>query len=211
MDRLADGYLMDMANEPNSTTVPPPTTPTQADDMEEVTLTAVLHMYADGGFAGLFGVTADGLVDCSTCSTESRPSAVEMHSIRRLEGASDPDDTLAVAAITCPVCGTRGTLTLQYGPMADLNDSDVLLALQDNRAGDVAPPDSAPGEMSVNGGRTSDHRRFGNGEVDEETSVDPIDEDAAHIDARSAEAPEQIEALVEHAESLGRDAESPIG
>ena len=38
---------------------------------------------------------------------------------------------------------------------------------------------------------------------------DPIDEEAAEIDARSPNAEEQIEQLVEHAKELGRDAEVP--
>ena len=38
---------------------------------------------------------------------------------------------------------------------------------------------------------------------------DPIDEEAAGIDARSANVEEQIEQLVEHAKELGRDAELP--
>jgi hypothetical protein len=36
---------------------------------------------------------------------------------------------------------------------------------------------------------------------------DPVDEAAAKIDARSPEAPEQIEELKDLAESLGRDVE----
>jgi hypothetical protein len=36
--------------------------------------------------------------------------------------------------------------------------------------------------------------------------VDPIDREAAQIDARSEDAPEEIEELVEHARELGRDA-----
>ena len=36
-------------------------------------------------------------------------------------------------------------------------------------------------------------------------SVDPIDEDAAIIDARSEAASQQIEELIEHAADLGRD------
>lgn len=40
--------------------------------------------------------------------------------------------------------------------------------------------------------------------------VDPIDRDAAVIDARSEDAPEQIERLIEHAGSLGRDASQKI-
>jgi hypothetical protein len=42
--------------------------------------------------------------------------------------------------------------------------------------------------------------------------VDPIDREAAAIDARSDDAREQIAELVEHADDLGRDVEdSPIG
>jgi hypothetical protein len=36
--------------------------------------------------------------------------------------------------------------------------------------------------------------------------VDPIDREAAQIDARSEDAPEEIEELIEHARDLGRDA-----
>ncbi len=36
--------------------------------------------------------------------------------------------------------------------------------------------------------------------------VDPLDREAAHIDARSEDAPEEIEELIEHARELGREA-----
>ena len=36
--------------------------------------------------------------------------------------------------------------------------------------------------------------------------VDPIDREAAQIDARSEDAPDEIEELIEHARDLGRDA-----
>jgi len=36
---------------------------------------------------------------------------------------------------------------------------------------------------------------------------DPIDEEAATIDARAEDAPERIEELVQHAQQPGRDAE----
>jgi hypothetical protein len=42
--------------------------------------------------------------------------------------------------------------------------------------------------------------------------IDPIDREAATIDARSDDAREQIAELVEHADEVGRDVEdSPIG
>ena len=42
------------------------------------------------------------------------------------------------------------------------------------------------------------------------TEPDPVDRDAAGIDARSPDAPEQIEELIEHAEELGREPEAEI-
>ena len=76
----------------------------------------------------------------------SAPNTVEMASLRRLEGASDPDDMFAVVAITCPACSSKGTLILGFGPTAPAEDGDVLAALNDARhAGDL-PANSAPGE-----------------------------------------------------------------
>lgn len=70
-----------------------------------------------------------------------------MWSLRRLEGASDPDDMLAVVAVQCPECGRRGTVTLGYGPAASPPDGDVLRALDDRRGHGDLPGHAAPGEM----------------------------------------------------------------
>lgn len=40
----------------------------------------------------------------------------------------------------------------------------------------------------------------------EDDHVDPLDREAADIDARSEEVPEEIEELIEHARLLGHDA-----
>ncbi|HZX55117.1 MAG TPA: hypothetical protein VFE86_10580 [Ilumatobacteraceae bacterium] len=45
---------------------------------------------------------------------------------------------------------------------------------------------------------------------DEPTDVDPIDEEAAHIDPRSEDAPEKIQELIEHARDLDRDAPAEV-
>ena len=42
-----------------------------------------------------------------------------------------------------------------------------------------------------------------------ESQPDPIDEEAAEIDARSEDAPEQIAELIEHAQEMGRDTSLP--
>ena len=44
----------------------------------------------------------------------------------------------------------------------------------------------------------------------EPTDVDPIDEEAAHIDPRSEDAPEKIQELIEHARDLDRDAPAEV-
>jgi hypothetical protein len=69
-----------------------------------------------------------------------------MHSLRRLEGASDPDDMLAVVALECGVCGVSGTMVLGYGPAASDIDGDVLRALQDRREEGDLPGHSPPSE-----------------------------------------------------------------
>ena len=45
--------------------------------------------------------------------------------------------------------------------------------------------------------------------ADSNETPDPIDEEAAEIDARSPDAPEQIQELIEHAQELGRDTDLP--
>jgi hypothetical protein len=47
-------------------------------------------------------------------------------------------------------------------------------------------------------------------EPNDEDGVDPIDRDAAEIDARSEDAPEKIQELIEHAESIGRDVSQDV-
>ena len=94
------------------------------------TLLDVIATLEGEGFRGQF-VARDGAeVECTKCKT--RTPASEMagdHRLRRLEGASDPADMLAVAALTCPSCGTKGTLVLNYGPEASSTDGEVLHCL----------------------------------------------------------------------------------
>ena len=115
---------------------------------DEATLTAILEGYAQGGFDSSFGVTDASEVECHTCNVVSPASTVAMSSLRRLEGASDPDDMVAVVAITCPACGARGTAVLGFGPMATVQDSEVLKALHDARGDATAPGNSAHGETT---------------------------------------------------------------
>ena len=116
---------------------------------DETTLTAVLASYGSAGFDAQFAATDDGQVHCYACGADAEPSAVELHSLRRLEGASDPADMLAVAAVSCPSCGKKGVLVLNYGPDTTPGESDVLLGLEDRRDSDVLPAAQTPDEAAA--------------------------------------------------------------
>jgi hypothetical protein len=98
------------------------------------TLLDVLGALADEGFTGEFAAAEvdeiqHGRIVCSACDHAFAADAPEVGDLRRLEGASDPDDMLAVVALTCPNCATRGTLVLNYGPTATVEDSAALEGL----------------------------------------------------------------------------------
>ena len=97
------------------------------------TLTRALREFEEAGFTGQFRVLDQGRLQCLTCRDELDGREVAIESLRRLEGASDPADMLAVAAIECPHCSARGTLILNYGPDATLEESTLLLVLKDDR------------------------------------------------------------------------------
>lgn len=109
-------------------------------------MTDVLAAYADGGFDSSFTVEPEAQLLCHTCEQTFPAAEAPMSSLRRLEGASDPDDMLAVVAITCPHCGAQGTVVLGFGPAASPEDGDALAAFRDDRGGGSLPANSAPGE-----------------------------------------------------------------
>ena len=102
---------------------------------DAATLSSVVDGYESDGFTGQFGVRADGMIECLTNHHLADADRFEVHALERLEGASDPADELAVLAVTCPVCNTRGTLVVNYGPEAGEDDSLVLQRLP-------APPEA---------------------------------------------------------------------
>jgi hypothetical protein len=99
----------------------------------------VIAAFEGEGFHGQFGSAEHGEVQCFTCKHRSPAEAMAVEHLRRLEGASDPDEMLAIVALTCPNCQTRGTLTLNYGPVATVEDDLVLRGLEQAPAPD---PDS---------------------------------------------------------------------
>jgi hypothetical protein len=93
------------------------------------TITEVLGALEQAGFHGQF-LTRDGAtLECTACRTRFDASTATAHGLRRLEGASDPDDMLVVAALGCPSCATLGTVLLGFGPSSSVEEADVLAAL----------------------------------------------------------------------------------
>jgi hypothetical protein len=118
---------------------------------DNTTLTEVLESYAASGYSTNFWAEADANVRCDSCQSVLPSRRLVMHSIRRLEGASDPADMAAVVATSCPVCGAEGTMVLSYGPTASEFDADVLLALSDRRDTPGLPQNAAPDETPDHG------------------------------------------------------------
>ena len=112
----------------------------------EPSLLEILAYYAQAGFAGDAHVTDDGDIHCATCSSRIPAHRVDVHSMRRLEGVSDPDDMVGVIAIICPDCGAHSTAVLKYGPSATEGEVAAWHHTRDLRADDAVDGHMAPGE-----------------------------------------------------------------
>src|ERR1700710_3015883 len=114
---------------------------------DRTTLSEVLEQHAAAGFSGSFDIdNTRGRVRCGQCAIEGGAARFEMFSLRRLEGASDPDDEAAVVALTCFNCAAKGTIVVMYGPHASATEGEILAAFRTRSRNDVLPAHSAPGE-----------------------------------------------------------------
>ncbi len=84
---------------------------------------------AEDGFGAQFGARADAAVLCFTCHREFPASHLCADDARRVEGESDPSDMAIVVPVRCPHCGAAGALSLQFGPMAGVEESEVLASM----------------------------------------------------------------------------------
>ncbi|MGE0879351.1 MAG: hypothetical protein AB7L13_17015 [Acidimicrobiia bacterium] len=113
---------------------------------DNTTLVVVLAGYAEAGFDVDFLARDDGRVACGRCGHEADATTFELHSLRRLEGASDPADMAAVLALTCPACDAHGTLIVRFGPEATAEEAQLLELVRDRRESDTLPFGAAPNE-----------------------------------------------------------------
>ncbi len=93
------------------------------------TLGEILATLEAAGFTGQMAARPAGQIICLMCRKESPAAVFELQAMRRTEGASDPDDMLAVVGLACPQCGARGTAVLGYGPDSDPDDAEVVVRL----------------------------------------------------------------------------------
>jgi ribosomal protein S27AE len=115
---------------------------------DRTTMTDVIDGYREAGYVADFGAEPEGRVSCGNCHVVTPAQRFAVESLRRLEGASDPDDMVAIVASSCPVCGADGTLVLGYGPSASPVDADVSVELDDRRDADARLPRSAAPDES---------------------------------------------------------------
>ncbi len=100
------------------------------------------------GYRTQFVARTTGDVICRSCQEVVDAAALDVHRVRRLEGASDAADELLAVWVACPGCGARGVMTLGYGPNAGAEDIAVLAQLPLDHA-DHWP---APSERSTGDG-----------------------------------------------------------
>lgn len=110
---------------------PTPTEPGVPSD--STTMLDVLASLADEGYTQDMFVTPEAMVRCGACHHVTAPADLVLNRLCRIEGASDPADMAAVLAVTCKVCGAKGTAVVRFGPEAEPQDDAVLLAIDDQR------------------------------------------------------------------------------
>jgi hypothetical protein len=121
------------------------------DPSENVTSTELLRDYAAAGYDAEMNVTREATVHCSACGKDYAPRNIKLDSVRRMEGASDPDDMQVVVALLCQ-CGAKGAVVLGYGPNASAEDGDVFAGLHDHRERSDIPSSQTPQEAQDSAG-----------------------------------------------------------
>jgi hypothetical protein len=99
----------------------------------ERSMLGILAAFRDDGFTSDFHARPGGMVECGSCHALHPANTLALHHLERLEGDSDPSEMLAICAVACPGCSTRGTLVLTFGPEATREDDDVIELLDDER------------------------------------------------------------------------------
>lgn len=122
---------------------PQGTVPGSGRDPMDTPLLAVLRRYEADGYTQQFNSREGAVIHCYSCGEDFAAGECRHGPVRRLEGASDPADMLAVVPVRCPGCGALGVVIANYGPESTLADAEVLAAL------DRAPPNTTVDDGAV--------------------------------------------------------------
>jgi len=99
--------------------------------MEE-TLAGAIRRFAASGYTGGFRAVEGGL--CEVRSGRVYPhDQLRIDQLARFEGESDPDEQVAVYALSSATGGKLGTYVVAFGPSIDRSDVDAVRGLRDAR------------------------------------------------------------------------------
>jgi hypothetical protein len=113
------------------------------------TIADFIRDFEQQGFTSEFSVRPGGRLRCSSCGRRVRAGDVSVHSLRRVEGVSDPADQSLIGALECPECGSLGTATFCHGAHCPPEDGEVLRQLHDVRPSTAATAGALPHDESL--------------------------------------------------------------
>jgi hypothetical protein len=96
---------------------------------EATGVAGVLDRATAAGYVAVFDAEPGARLRCGTCDAVSAASTFERRWQNRLEGVSDPDDMAQVSGVVCPACGELGTFVSLFGPGAETDAAEVMVAL----------------------------------------------------------------------------------
>lgn len=98
---------------------------------DNTTLVGELAGFREQGFDGDFYAEDGPVLRCGHCDHRMAIDDIDLEQLRRLEGASDPADMVAILALTCTACDHRGTAVVAYGPTASQAEDELLRQLDE--------------------------------------------------------------------------------
>ena len=101
-------------------------------DAPDTVSEAVAHL-TDLGYTDDLKLCPEGLLDATTGGTHPLATAVVDHEFR-FEGPSDPGDEAIVLGVHCTEWDRKGVVVAAYGPDADPDEAQLLVALTRQRS-----------------------------------------------------------------------------
>jgi len=100
--------------------------------MKEETLAGAIERFAAEGYTGGFRAVEDGLCDVIS-GRVYRHEQLRVDRLARFEGESDPDEQVAVYALSSTAGVKLGTYVVAFGPSIDRSDVSAVRGLRDAR------------------------------------------------------------------------------